>query len=263
MDTQHKNIFDFSFKTEGGSGDGKMRFEGYLSVFGNVDSYGEVVEKGAYSKSIKNIMDSGRCLPVLENHGGWKTSSTDLTPIGYFESLAEDDTGLYVKGVLYNTARGRDMYTLLKESPKGQMGMSIGYRVIKQRAATREEFSNSGVISFLEEIELLEGSIVTFPANAEARVEDVKSEVMSLRTFERALKEEGFNAREAKTIISIFKKCDISKQIVKKDISNEDNVIKDVNENEILEVIQNFQKNLEREEVNNILNSTLDIIKKM
>ena len=157
MDMQYKSISDVQFKTEGNS-DGKMRFEGYLSVFGNVDSYGDIVEKGAFTKSIKAAEKAGRSIPVLENHGGWKTTAADVTPIGYFEELTEDDHGLYVKGVLINTSRGKDMYTLLKELPQGAMGMSIGYRVIKSRMATREERSTLGVYQYLEEVELHEGS---------------------------------------------------------------------------------------------------------
>ena len=149
MDMQYKSISDVQFKTEGNS-DGKMRFEGYLSVFGNVDSYGDIVEKGAFKKSIERTVKSGRAVPVLENHGGWKTTASDTTPIGYFEELTEDDYGLYVKGILFNTARGKDMYTILRESPKGAMGMSIGYRVIKSRMATREEQAESGVYQYLE-----------------------------------------------------------------------------------------------------------------
>ena len=206
MYMQYKNVSDVQFKTESQNTDGKMRFEGYLSVFGNVDSYGDVVEKGAFAATIKSLTDSGRSLPVLENHGGWKIGAEDTTPIGYFESLKEDSHGLYVKGVLYSTDRGKSIYTILKEAPTGTMGMSIGYRVIKSRNATREEYSKSGVVQYLEELELLEGSIVTFPANTEARVEDVKADIMVLSSFERALKEEGYNARDAKTIVSIFKK---------------------------------------------------------
>ena len=207
MGMQHKSV-DVQFKTEE-KPDGKMRFGGYLSVFGNVDSYGDIVERGAFAKSLESIAESGRVLPILENHGGWKTGAQDVTPIGYFESLKEDQHGLHVSGVLYNTTRGRDVYTILKESPKGSMGMSIGYRVIRSRNATRDEYAKSGVMQYLEELELHEGSIVTFPANKEARVEDVKSDVMMLRTFERALKEGGFNAKDAKTIVSIFKKCGV------------------------------------------------------
>ena len=208
MNMQHKSV-DVQFKTEEKSDDGKMRFDGYLSVFGNVDSYGDIVERGAFAKSLESIAESGRVLPVLENHGGWKMGAPDVTPIGYFESLKEDQHGLHVSGVLYNTTRGKDVYTIIKESPKGFMGMSIGYSIIKSRNATRDEYSKSGVLQYLEELELHEGSIVTFPANAEARVEDVKTSVMMLRTFERALREGGFNAKDAKTIVSIFKKCGV------------------------------------------------------
>ena len=257
MDMQYKSISDVQFKTEGNS-DGKMRFEGYLSVFGNVDSYGDIVEKGAFTKSIKATVKAGRSIPVLENHGGWKTTAADVTPIGYFEELTEDDHGLYVKGVLINTSRGKDMYTLLKELPQGAMGMSIGYRVIKSRMATREERSTLGVYQYLEEVELHEGSIVTFPANTEARVEEVKSSVMALREFERALKDEGYNARDAKTIVSIYKKCSLAKP------EKVEEPVKEAPEEDassITSLLEDFKKSMKEEAEQKDLEETLSALK--
>lgn len=256
MDMQYKSISDVQFKTEGSS-DGKMRFEGYLSVFGNVDSYGDIVEKGAFAKSIKSAVSAGRAIPVLENHGGWKTTATDTTPIGYFEELTEDDHGLYVKGVLIGTSRGKDMYTLLKELPKGAMGMSIGYRVIKSRMATREEREKSGVLQYLEEVELHEGSIVTFPANTEARVEEVKSGVMALREFERALKDEGYNARDAKTIVSIYKKCSLAKTEPAEEPVRE---IPEEDTSSLTSVFDDFTRSLKEEETKKDLEKTLSAL---
>lgn len=257
MDMQYKSISDVQFKTEGKS-DGKMRFEGYLSVFGNVDSYGDIVEKGAFKKSIERTVKSGRAVPVLENHGGWKTTASDTTPIGYFEELTEDDYGLYVKGVLFNTARGKDMYTILKESPKGAMGMSIGYRVIKSRMATREEQAESGAYQYLEEVELHEGSIVTFPANMEARVEEVKSGVMALREFERALKDEGYNARDAKIIVSIYKKCSLAKP------EKVEEPVKEAPEDDassITSLLEDFKKSMKEEDEQKDMEAALSALK--
>jgi phage head maturation protease len=46
----------------------------------------------------------------------------------------------------------------------------------------------------LEEVRLMEVSLVTFPANDKARVLGVKNEI-TIRTAERALREAGFSQR--------------------------------------------------------------------
>ena len=254
--TQYKDSPEFSIKTTRGenTSNGEMRFEGYLSVFGNVDSYGDVVVKGAFAKSIQKLRDENRLLPVLENHGGWKMTASDVTPIGYFDILEEDETGLYVKGFLIDSTRGRDMYALLKASPKGQMGMSIGYRVIRSRNATRDEIAKTGAYAYLEELELMEGSVVTFPANTEARVEDVKSEVLQIRTFERALKEEGFNAREAKNIVRIFKK---SNALNRPEPIDPEGAPSGADSEDLAQVLDDFRKSMEEQTLVNSLDGAI------
>lgn len=206
MDMQRKTVELFDFKARDDKDE--MTFEGYLSVFGNVDSYGDIVEKGAFAKTLAAAKAKDRVFPVLEQHGGWHMSSTDTTPIGYFAEISEDEVGLKVRGVLFPTDRGKEVYTILKTAPKSFMGMSIGYRVIKKREATRDEYSQSGVKTYLEELDLMEGSIVTFPANSEARVENVKSfNVQEIRNIEKALTESGFSRNDAKKCVSVLKSC--------------------------------------------------------
>lgn len=187
---------------------GDMTFEGYLAVFDNIDSYGDVIVKGAFEQTLKEIEEKGTTIFVLENHGGWGTTSTDKTPIGYFKEMKEDEHGLFVKGQLYSTARGKDIYSILKESPKGTVGMSIGYRARKvvYPDALPQEKREKGVDRYLTEIELREGSIVTFPANTEARVLDVKSEALKKRELESLLRENGFSVKESVKISSIVSK---------------------------------------------------------
>lgn len=188
------------------SADGnEMAFEGYLAVFGNIDSYGDVIEKGAFSRSINELKASEKTLFILENHGGWGMSSTDDTPLGFFESLSEDNYGLYVKGKLFSNDKGKNAYIMLKEAPKGSMGMSIGYRVrgMKWAGKIPGDKDDKGVVRYLTDIDLKEGSIVTFPANDKARITDVKSEALRKREFETILKNSGYSAKEAVKICSI------------------------------------------------------------
>lgn len=183
--------------------DGKMRFEGYLAYFDNVDSYGDVIEKGAFKATLRQTQKEGKTIPVLEQHG-W-LGANGYTPIGYYENLKEDSSGLYAEGVLFGNTAGKDMYTLLKEAPAGAMGQSIGYRTLKQRIPSEEEARKTGVYRYLEELKLLEGSIVTFPANDKTRVEHVKAASMFWRQLEEHFRKGGFSKEQAKKAVSLVK----------------------------------------------------------
>lgn len=201
--------------------EGTKRFEGYLAYFDNVDSYGDVILQGSFEKSLKELEKAGKYVPVLEQHGGWGVSSTDYTPVGYYEQLYEDAKGLYAKGILYDTARGSDLHTLLKQAPKGSMGQSIGFRIIGKKEPTEEEYRQTGVRRYLTEIKLMEGSIVTFPANEMARVEDVKmAEAKKRRDLEDHFKKNGFSASEAKKAVAALSKYEAPfEEVPEKEIS--------------------------------------------
>lgn len=136
-------------------------FEGYLSVFGNVDSYKDIVEPGAFSKTINDARGRGGkyLFPVL-----WQHDSRE--PIGGFLDMKEDRRGLYVQAQLdVNTPLGARAYSGLK---MGYLdGLSIGYDTIKHKYVSD--------IRHLLEIRMWEGSVVTFPANDATRVSSVKA----------------------------------------------------------------------------------------
>lgn len=186
--------------------DGKMRFSGYLAYFDNVDSYGDIIVRGAFANTLKEAKRKKRTIPVLEQHGGFFVN-VDNTPVGYYEELKEDDRGLYAEGILFNTSRAKDLYIVLKESPAGAMGQSIGYIPVKVRRPEEEETRRLGVYAYLEEVKLMEGSIVTFPANEKARVEDVKAASMFWRGMEDHFRKSGFSREDAKKAIALVKSC--------------------------------------------------------
>ena len=94
-----------------------MTFDGYGAVFGNVDSYGDVIQPGAFAESLAQSAKSGVWPAMLLQHGGWGMGAEDMTPIGIWTSLSEDGVGLKVSGKLADTARGREAYALLKMQP--------------------------------------------------------------------------------------------------------------------------------------------------
>lgn len=186
MEMESKSL---PFEVKATSEDGV--FEGYAAVFGNKDAWDDIIAPGAFKKTILQHK-SRKTMPALL----WQHDSRQ--PIGVWESMKEDDTGLYVKGRLLreDVYRAREAYALLKAGALS--GMSIGYY------ATDYETDTKTGVRTLKEIDLVEASLVTFPANPEARVQAVKAAgITTIREFEAALRDVlGFSAAEAKRIAS-------------------------------------------------------------
>ncbi|NTC26607.1 HK97 family phage prohead protease [Agrobacterium tumefaciens] len=160
---------DFALQVKDLSEDGT--FEGYGSIFGNVDSYGEKVMPGAFVDSLARHKREGSNVLMLWNHDAHQ-------PIGVWEDLAEDAKGLWGKGrFLLDIQRAREVHTLAKNKAIG--GLSIGYR--------EEDTDQDGAVRLLKKLNLYEISPVTFPANRRARIESVKSERMD--EFARRLRD--------------------------------------------------------------------------
>lgn len=156
-------------------------FEGYASVFNIVDQGLDVVRRGAFANSLA----SGRKVKMLWQHD-------QAQPIGVWEDIKEDERGLYVRGRLLKGIRqAEEAMTLLRAGALDSM--SIGYRV---KEASDEA---GGRVRGLDEIDLFEISLVTFPMLPEAQVTAVKS-IKTIRDFERALRDAGFSQKEAKAI---------------------------------------------------------------
>jgi len=176
-----------------------MTFEGYGAVFGNVDSYGDVIQPGAFAESLAAAAKSQVWPARLWQHGGWGMGAEDMTPIGIWTSLAEDGVGLKVSGKLADTARGREAYALLKMDPRPAIsGLSIGYIAKEWAQRSKPEEPRRT----LKKVDLLEVSLVTFPANGKARISAVKS-LDNERDLEAWLmRDAGLSRREAQIAIS-------------------------------------------------------------
>lgn len=136
---------------------------GYASVFGNVDSYGDIVVKGAFSKSIEKIEKTGKIIPVFYGHN----MEDPRANIGRVIELREDDHGLFFKAQLdlSGGTYGQLVYEQLKD---GRLdSLSFGFSVID---GANTEFGYE-----LRELELYEISVVPIPANQEAQITEVKA----------------------------------------------------------------------------------------
>ncbi len=129
--------------------------EGYASLFGKADQGGDIVQKGAYAASLKQLAARGGRVKMLWQHDPGQ-------PIGVWDEVREDATGLWVKGrILTEVERGREVAALVQAGAID--GLSIGYRTV------RAERDGKGK-RLLSELELWEVSLVTFPMLPEARV---------------------------------------------------------------------------------------------
>lgn len=183
-----------------------MSFSGYGAAFGNVDSYGDVIAPGAFAKFLSEVKAGNQPWPaMLSQHGGLGTSE-EMTPVGVWTHLAEDGAGLQVTGQLADTPRGRELYTLMKMSPRPAIdGLSIGYIAKASTPRSKPEDPRRT----LTQIDLMEISPVTFPANRNARMTSVKAleEFDKLSEIEDYLRDVGgFSRTEAKTLVARIKK---------------------------------------------------------
>lgn len=176
-----------------------MKLSGYGAVFGNIDSYGDVIQPGAFADSIAAARKTGNWPAMLSQHGGYGMTADDMMPIGIWTDMAEDGVGLKLEGVLADTQRGRDAYTLLKMDRPALNGLSIGYVAKEWTARTKPDEPRRT----LKKIDLYEISLVTFPANPQARIASVKSGAgLTVTDAEKALREAGFSRSEAKAIVA-------------------------------------------------------------
>lgn len=143
--------------------EGEGRISGYASVFGNKDSYGDIVIKGAFNSFLNRINSSGKVVPVFYGHN----MEDPKANIGRVLELAEDDYGLKFDAQLdlSGDTYGRIVYEQLKD---GRLdSMSFGYRVL--------DYAIAKGATELRELELFEISVVPIPANPEARITEVKA----------------------------------------------------------------------------------------
>lgn len=168
---------------------------GYLNTFDTKDHADDVTVKGAFTKSINDIKQSGRDLPMLFSHDEEK-------PVGIWKNLREDSNGLIGEGhVNLQTQRGREVYELAKQG--ALTGISIGYFIVE------DEYDRFTDTTYLKQIDLMEASLCVFPCNETSRVETVKmklknNELPTVRELEKHLKDTGLSASEAKTICSKY-----------------------------------------------------------
>lgn len=129
--------------------------EGYASLFGVADASGDVVERGAFARSLRARGPSG--VRMLFQHN-------PAEPVGTWTAMAEDARGLRVRGELTAGVQRADDLARLVEAGAVD-GLSIGFRTLNAARGAR------GGLRLIREIDLWEISLVTFPMLAQARLD--------------------------------------------------------------------------------------------
>lgn len=137
--------------------------QGYLSHFGSVDSDGDVIQKGAYSKTIKENGPQGKNLIAFLLDHDTKIAT------GGFEELKEDNIGLFYRGFVKNY-HGIDVVGLVRDGVIKQHSV----RIVQVNALNTKGENNSNIMT---EVMLYEGSLIQFRgANVNTPITSVKSE---------------------------------------------------------------------------------------
>lgn len=165
MTIQFKDATGFH-ETEDGSG----IFEGYASVFGNVDSYGDKVIKGAFSKSLaKSFPNDGAGIPCYWSH---RMDDPEFI-LGKTVSAVEDEHGLKVRVSLdLDNPKAAAAYRALKAGAVNQM--SFAYEVVDSHFVP-EKGAKFGGVNELRELNIFEVSVVQIGANTATSIDMVKS----------------------------------------------------------------------------------------
>ncbi|QBX68709.1 HK97 family phage prohead protease [Serratia quinivorans] len=176
-------------------GDGTQGiFEGYASVFGNVDSDNDIILAGAFKNTLQT---QTRKVAMFFNHRAWEL------PVGKWDALQEDTKGLFVRGQLTPGHSGAsDLKAAMQHGTVE--GMSVGFSV------TKDDYSlaaNGGRI-FKNITALREISVCTFPANEQAGISAMKSidGIETIRDVENWLRDSvGLSKSQAVGLIARFK----------------------------------------------------------
>lgn len=187
MEFKELRLADFEIKQDGETN----VFEGYASTFENTDSVGDIIERGAFTNSIAK-----RLPKMLWQHRADK-------PIGIYTEIREDERGLFVKGKLANTTLGNEAAELARMGAIDSM--SIGFSIVN------DEYDRNNKTRTIKELNLYEISLVTFPANEQAKITSAKNDLpQTERQFEKFLRDAGFSKKQSVAITAAGFKADDS-----------------------------------------------------
>lgn len=171
----------FTAKATAVEGGQPGEFEALVSVFGNMDSQGDIIEPGAYAKTLAQKTVDGRSIPIVWSHQ-WSDIDSFL---GVYTKAEETEHGLKLRGLLDITesAKAARVYQLMKKG--AVVEFSVSGEVIDggylEKTGDEEPADNA---YHIREMELWEAGPCFKGANAETELLSVKSLQESIATKE-------------------------------------------------------------------------------
>lgn len=172
----------------------ERQFTGYASVFGNIDSYGDVVLPGAFKASLAEWQQSGKALPLLYGHDMQNIDGY----VGQITDAKEDEHGLLVTGVFDDSDVANKVYRQVKGRRINEL--SFAFTILESEYG---ELDGQDV-RFLKSVDLHEVSVVPIGANSKAQIQGVKSgERVSPRVGKQLQEIDRLQAEEGTVILGV------------------------------------------------------------
>jgi hypothetical protein len=153
------------------------------------------------------FVEAGKPLPMFLNH------NSDGIPIGEWSSFEFSPSGMTAEGRIFmNTAAGRDMHTIMTESPTLFGGVSVGAYAESYQMVNAEGEPDQSEEAYFQITKggLREVSVVMYPNNPEANVSRLEyfrpDGTADLKIMEQALRDAGLSRTDAVAAASTFKK---------------------------------------------------------
>lgn len=177
-----------NYKTIQLKADEAGKISGFFSTYDKTpDSYGDIIEPGAFTGTIERRKATGHPFPMCFNH--------DFSAvIGAIETIEEKENGPYIEGGFLDTQLAQDVRKMCLSGAIWQF--SFAYEVLKRRDPSEEE-KKAGVTNVLQELEVFEISVVTVPANQNAVATEVKGAELETKQGKRNSKADEDTIREA------------------------------------------------------------------
>jgi len=203
---------------------------------------------------------AGKPLPMYFQH------NDQSMPVGEWTEFEFTDKGMDAKGRLFtNTTAGKDLYTIMKESPAMVGGVSVGayadeYAMVDEQGNPLDGDADMEEGFFqITKGGLHEVSVVMQPNNLECNVSKLEScfredGTLDLKLIEKALRDAKLSRKDATTASSIFKQIlatrDENKIVDEKApiqsdadaVVNEEEILKAFAERELLKKLNNRLK---------------------
>jgi Escherichia/Staphylococcus phage prohead protease len=154
--------WDLTAKADTGGGPGEL--EGWASVYNVVDQQDDIVLPGAFSQTIKHMVQSGRVVPLSKDHD----FTTDAV-IGSVRAATDTPYGLKIRAGFASTPDAQAHRTKAKEGHLA--GLSIFGPIVKKSYETRA----GKEIRLLHEVGLMQVALTAYPANLDSLLTAAKS----------------------------------------------------------------------------------------